>query len=263
MAAAQTQPIGKAFIIYGTVKAVAANGTERLLTPNSPIYAGERIVTGPDGSISIVFNDNSGHVDLGRMSDVLMDQDVYAGAGPDQAADAVAQAAEIQAALENGEIDPTTQLPPPAAGAGVAGPRGGGRQIVVFEADQMEVLPDSGAETTGVGLDFLDPPGGVVTEPEEVIIPDIPPAPTPAAPETPTTDEEPPPVPPPDVVPLMSIAPIAVGVQEDALNNALSVGILDTAADTDTISMDLLPLVSVDFGGDEPGAQVHQPGMYL
>ena len=143
MAAAQTQPIGKAFIVYGTVKAVAANGTERLLAPNSPIFAGERIVTGPDGSVSVVFNDNAGHLELGRMSDVLMDQDVYAGAGPDQAADAVAQAAEIQAALENGEIDPTTQLPPPAAGAGVAGPRGGGRQIVVFEADQMEVLPDS------------------------------------------------------------------------------------------------------------------------
>ena len=46
MAAAQTQPIGKAFIVYGTVKAVAANGTERLLAPNSPIFAGERIVTG-------------------------------------------------------------------------------------------------------------------------------------------------------------------------------------------------------------------------
>ena len=236
MAAAQTQPIGKAFIVYGTVKAVAANGTERLLAPNSPIFAGERIVTGPDGSVSVVFNDNAGHLELGRMSDVLMDQDVYAGAGPDQAADAVAQAAEIQAALENGEIDPTTQLPPPAAGAGVAGPRGGGRQIVVFEADQMEVLPDSGAETTGIGLDFLDPPGGVVTEPEEVIIPVIPPAPAPVAPEPPTPVPPVPPV-PPDVVPLMSIAPIAVGVQEDALNNALSVGILDTAADQSRVTM--------------------------
>ena len=76
MAADQTQPIGKAFIIYGTVKAVAANGTERLLAPNSPIFAGERIVTGPDGSVSVVFNDNAGHLELGRMSDVLMDQDV-------------------------------------------------------------------------------------------------------------------------------------------------------------------------------------------
>ena len=155
------------------------NGTLGPVTATSTTDAtGTRTqVTGPDGSVSVVFNDNAGHLELGRMSDVLMDQDVYAGAGPDQAADAVAQAAEIQAALENGEIDPTTQLPPPAAGAGVAGPRGGGRQIVVFEADQMEVLPDSGAETTGIGLDFLDPPGGVVTEPEEVIIPVIPPAP--------------------------------------------------------------------------------------
>ena len=157
MAAAQTQPIGKALIIYGTVKAVAANGTERLLAPNSPIYAGERIVTGPDGSISIVFNDNSGHVDLGRMSDVLMDQDVYAGAGPDQAADAVAQAAEIQAALENGEIDPTTQLPPPAAGAGVAhAAKTGASAVGQRVAAGVQAMKDRAAEFVS---EAVSPPG--------------------------------------------------------------------------------------------------------
>ena len=64
MAAKNMQPIGKAFIIYGTVKAVSAAGVERTLAPNSAIYAGERIVTGTDGSISIALADNHGHLDL-------------------------------------------------------------------------------------------------------------------------------------------------------------------------------------------------------
>ncbi len=162
MATTSIQLVGKAFIVYGTVKAVSAAGVERILTPNSPIYADERIVTGPDGSISIVLADNHGHLDLGRMSDVLIDEDVYGAGGHEGAADAVAQVTDIQAALQDENFDPTTDLPSPAAGAGVAGTgaRGGGRQIVVFEADNKEVLPDSGAETKGIVHTFLDPPPG-------------------------------------------------------------------------------------------------------
>ena len=162
--AAASQTIGKVFIVYGTVKAVTPSGLERVLAPNSPIHAGERIVTGPDGMVAITFT-GGGHLDLGRMSDVLIDEDVYAGAGSDGPADSVAQVDEIQSALEDGDSDPTTDLPPPAAGPGVAGgPRGGGRQIVVFEPDQMAVTPDSGAETVGITWDFLSPPGGLVSE---------------------------------------------------------------------------------------------------
>ncbi|MDR2549421.1 MAG: retention module-containing protein, partial [Desulfobulbus sp.] len=162
MAPANTQTIGKAFIVYGTVKAVSPAGVERLLTPNSPVYAHERIVTGPDGSVSIALADQQGHLDLGRMSDVLMDEDVYGGGHPG-GADAIAQVTDIQAALQDGTIDPTTDLPAPAAGPGTGGApgaRGGGRQVVVFESDHMQVTPDSGAETSGVGLNFLDPPPG-------------------------------------------------------------------------------------------------------
>ena len=162
--AAASQTIGKVFIVYGTVKAVTPSGLERVLAPNSPIHAGERIVTGPDGMVAITFT-GGGQLDLGRMSDVLVDEDVYAGAGPDGPADTVAQVDEIQSALEDGDSDPTIDLPPPAAGPGVAGgPRGGGRQIVVFEPDQMAVTPDSGAETVGITWDFLSPPGGLVSE---------------------------------------------------------------------------------------------------
>ena len=192
--AAASQTIGKVFIVYGTVKAVTPSGLERVLAPNSPIHAGERIVTGPDGMVAITFT-GGGHLDLGRMSDVLIDEDVYAGAGSDGPADSVAQVDEIQSALVDGDSDPTTDLPPPAAGPGVAGgPRGGGRQIVVFEPDQMAVTPDSGAETVGITWDFLSPPGGLVSE--EVI--ELEPAPQgpaftpPRPPRPPQPPDEPP-----------------------------------------------------------------------
>ena len=166
------QPIGKAFIVYGTVKAVSAAGIERILTPNSVVYANERIVTGTDGSISITLAANNGHLELGRMSDVLMDEDIYGGhggqgAGHEGATDTVAQVADIQAALQNNEnFDPTTDLPATAAGAGVAvaggGAAGGGRHIVVFDSDHLHTTPDSGAETRGITHNFLDPPPGAL-----------------------------------------------------------------------------------------------------
>ena len=46
---------GKVAILYGMVKAVSPDGTVRLLKVNSPVFADDRIITGDDGSISIVF----------------------------------------------------------------------------------------------------------------------------------------------------------------------------------------------------------------
>jgi T1SS-143 domain-containing protein len=177
MAPTNAQPVGRAILVYGTVKAVAANGTERILGPNSLIYANEHIVTGSDGSVSIAFTGHPEQLMLGRMSDVTVDEDVYASTTPGQGEGGTASVENIQAALlQDPNFDPTTGLPAPAAGGGVAGagvgPRGGGRQIVVFDADQMEVTPDSGAETRGIALNFLDPPGGLGTEDVELIVAD-------------------------------------------------------------------------------------------
>ncbi len=177
MAPTNAQPVGKAILVYGTVKAIAANGTERVLGPNSLIYANERIVTGPDGSVSIAFAGHPEHLVLGRMSDVAIDEDVYAPPSPGQDESPLVSAEDIQAALQDGGFDPTTGLPAPSAGGGNAtggavdggGARGGGRQLVNFDtdlggsrflviidADQMEVIPASGLDTHGNGLDFLD-----------------------------------------------------------------------------------------------------------
>ncbi len=160
---AQAQLVGKAVIVYGTVKAVSAAGFERILTPNSPVYANERIVTGPDGSVSVALINNPNPLILGRMSDVAVDEDVYGAVDQGHGEDSLAEVADIQALLQqNPDFDPTVDLPPPAAGPGGTGlaAKGGGRQIVIFTADQMEVTPDSGAETIGIGYTFLDPPPG-------------------------------------------------------------------------------------------------------
>ncbi|WP_051305918.1 retention module-containing protein [Desulfogranum mediterraneum] len=204
MANQDMQQVGTSFIVYGTVKAVGEDGFERLLAPNSPVFANERIVTGPDGSISIVFADGEIQLDLGRMSEVVLDEEVFA--GEESAGDGAATVEDIQLALEDETFDPTLQLEPPAAGGAAAGEGGGGRKIVSLTPDQLEVTPEADAETTGIELDFLDAPGVDILPTEEVPLLAVEPAPvfftTPAA-VTPPEDIPPPPPPPPPSTPLV------------------------------------------------------------
>ncbi|MBW1648774.1 MAG: hypothetical protein JRJ72_11855 [Deltaproteobacteria bacterium] len=145
--AAINEVVGKVFILYGKVKAIAPDGTVRILTVNSPVFAMDRIVTESDGSVAIMFDGPpQAQIEIGRMSDVLIDEDVYAGATPEQVAETTAEVEDIQAMLQGeGEIE----LEAPAAG----GPAdsGGGHPTVVFDLTANEVVPDSGAETTGPG----------------------------------------------------------------------------------------------------------------
>ena len=53
---AGNQVVGKVVILYGTVKAISPDGTVRLLMPNSPVFANDRIVTESDGNVSIMFD---------------------------------------------------------------------------------------------------------------------------------------------------------------------------------------------------------------
>jgi VCBS repeat-containing protein len=166
--ATANQAIGKVFILYGKVKAVASDGTERVLGPNSVIYANERIVTEADGSVSIMLDGPPpAQIDLGRMSDVLLNEDVYAAAPPEVVKDVAADAEKIQEALEGqGEIE----LDATAAG-GAAGT--GGQDVVRFNLDGSEVTPESGAETTGIGFDTVDTLEGATGELAELAEPPI------------------------------------------------------------------------------------------
>ena len=150
--AAGSQVVGKVFIQYGTAKAVAADGTERALAPNSPIFAHDQIITDSDGSVSIMIDGHDGapatQLDLGRMSHITIDEDVYAGAAPGVTADATAEADKIQQALLAGDqpidLDATAAGGNAGAGGGVTSP---------FSLSLTGAVGDvnSGAGTTGPG----------------------------------------------------------------------------------------------------------------
>ena len=178
---ASQEPVGKVFIVYGTAKAISTDGTTKVLAPNSPIFAQDRIITESDGRVSIVFTDpTNSQLTLGRMSDIIIDEDVYSTA-TENIADATGEVEEVQEALLTESFDPTTELPAPAAGDTGGASDGGGHPIASFEATAMRGNITSGAETIGVERSFLDPIGGitepqlasVVTQPPPIGIPDI------------------------------------------------------------------------------------------
>ncbi|MFZ2948210.1 MAG: retention module-containing protein, partial [Desulfuromonadaceae bacterium] len=154
--------VGKVVILYGTVKAVSPDGTVRLLMPNSPIFANDRIITESDGNVSIMFAGTPPtQMDLGRMSNVIVDEDVYAGGASSVASDAAAEAEQIQKALMSG--DEPIDIEAPAAG-GEAGV-GGGHPVFVVDVAGAEVTPTSGAGTIGVSYGTTGTLEGVFTQP--------------------------------------------------------------------------------------------------
>jgi len=86
MAELQTEPlvIGQALLVSGTVRVESVNGVSQVLKPNSSIHLDDRIDTGSGGEVSIVLNDSgSTQLDLGRMSKMIVDDDVMGGSLPD------------------------------------------------------------------------------------------------------------------------------------------------------------------------------------
>jgi hypothetical protein len=158
------QAVGKVVILYGTVKVIASDGTERILTLNSPIFAYDRIITESDGRVSILIDDGvQTQIDLGRMSDVIIDDDIFHGASPEEIAEAAAEVEEIQEAIiATEEYDPTVELEAPAAGGEAAA--GGGLVVPEFERVEPPSEITSGAETTGPGFDTVDPIPGISEE---------------------------------------------------------------------------------------------------
>ena len=170
------QVVGKVAIIYGHVKAISADGTVRILKANSLVYADDRIVTESDGSVSIILDGTPPiHLDLGRMTEVALDEDVYGGAGAAVTAEAAAEAEAIRQALLAGE----QPIQPEAPAAGGEADAGGGHPIVKFTLTGEEVTPESGAETRGISFSMPDIVKGTTT-PEEpghgVIITDLTPS---------------------------------------------------------------------------------------
>ncbi len=256
--------VGKVMVVNGTVQAQASDGSMRILEVGSPVFMGERIITGGDGMVSIVLEDGLGtRLDLGRMSEVLVDADLFPGE-PGDFSEAVAEVEQVQQALIAGDFDPTTDFEPTAAGPAAAGPAddGGGSSYVEFDLTGAAVTPTSGAETTGVGLNFLDPLAPQFEEPEEpVVFAAIAPAEEPAPADAPLPPAEPPIIPPPPPPPPVDFAP-SVGsalriLDEENLDDGTNP---DNAEQDESFDPDRLVTsgtladLGVDFGPDGPGS---------
>jgi hypothetical protein len=158
------QPVGKVVILYGNVIARSVDGTERLLSINSPIYSYDTIITESDGRVTITMDDPAqSQLDIGRMSQVLLDEDIYAGVTAEEVAAAAEEVEQIQQQLLEEGFDPTVELEAPAAGG--QPPAGGGHPVPDFARVTHEGEISSGAETTGITTDTVDPiPGAVLEE---------------------------------------------------------------------------------------------------
>ncbi len=196
---------GKVFILYGTVKAVAPDGTERILHPGDIVYRDERIVTGPDGMISITL-DQTGQptLDLGRLREVTLNE----------IDDSKLTTTHSARNNDNEVVDENHAIETDISSHMADNDDGGSHPFVTFIDPNPEVIPDAGCETTGINRNFLDPdpvdrPIHLETDTEPIIVaavpivPVEPPTPSyhvpPATPpiEPPTTPPVEPPVEPP------------------------------------------------------------------
>jgi len=137
--------------IVGQVIAVSPEGIRRVLIEGDRLLAGEQVLTGPGGAVTLELADGR-LLDLGRDSQWSADT-------PDSSTDldqATAQAApsveELQQAIAAG-VDPTTELEATAAGpsaAGGGGAVGGGHSFVMLEETAGRVDPTVGFPTEGL-----------------------------------------------------------------------------------------------------------------
>ncbi|SPO58571.1 retention module-containing protein [Pseudomonas inefficax] len=139
--------------IVGQVIAVSPEGIRRVLIEGDRLLAGEEVLTGPGGAVTLELADGR-VLDLGRDSQWSAD-------APESSTDlsqATAQAApsveELQQAIAAG-VDPTTELEAPAAGpssAGGGGALGGGHSFVMLEETAGRVDATVGFPTDGLGF---------------------------------------------------------------------------------------------------------------
>ncbi|MFZ3184269.1 MAG: retention module-containing protein, partial [Pseudomonas sp.] len=135
--------------IVGQVFALSADGVQRLLIEGDRLLAGDQVLTGQTGSISLELADGRS-LDLGRDSQWTAEP----ATPPTPEKPAVGtSASELQQAITAG-LDPTTELEAPAAGGaggGGAGGGGGGHSAVVLDATAAQVDATAGFATQSFG----------------------------------------------------------------------------------------------------------------
>ncbi len=267
--------VGNSLIVYGNVKAISQAGITRTIQPNSPIFANDTIITDSDGMITVVFIDGTNtQLNLGRMSEVVIDEDVFVGTAPEDITESAVDVENMQVALAEGDFDPTMEFPAPAAGGG-GFISAASSPLIRFDLTGEEVTPDAGAGTTGVGYDFLysDATSLEETAQDEVTpvlqplfsFDDTAPPSGPASEEPPAEDLPSDPPPPDRLVrpegPELEDGIIHRVVEEEALDNTQSLGNPDEndipedsiQPDAHLITGSLSSLVATPTDGSAPG----------
>ncbi len=114
--------IGTVQSVTGIVKAVAEDGSDRILSVGDSVFENEKVMTG-DGIIVITFS-NGTVMDLASNSSIVLDEDVFNFDGELRTQNRLSaedEVAALQDALIDSDFDPTTELLAPAAGTPAAG----------------------------------------------------------------------------------------------------------------------------------------------
>ncbi|SER97569.1 surface adhesion protein, partial [Pseudomonas sp. NFACC02] len=139
--------------IVGQVVAVSPEGIRRVLIEGDRLLAGEQVLTGPEGSVTLQLPDGR-LLDMGRDSQWSSDAPTSTTNLAEATAQAAPSVAELQQAIAAG-ADPTKDLEATAAGQTTGstdgGNAGGGHSVVMLTETAGVVNPNIGFNTNGLG----------------------------------------------------------------------------------------------------------------
>ena len=139
--------------IVGQVVAVSPEGIRRVLIEGDRLMAGEQVLTGPEGAITLELPDGR-QLDMGRDSQWSSDAPTSTTNLAEATAQAAPSVAELQQAIAAG-ADPTKDLEATAAGQTTGtsdgGNAGGGHSVVMLTETAGVVDPNIGFNTAGLG----------------------------------------------------------------------------------------------------------------
>ncbi|WP_392386936.1 Ig-like domain-containing protein [Marinomonas primoryensis] len=162
--------IGFVTKLDGSVTVQSVDGQERVVKLGDPIFFGETVLTGGNGSVTMSFVDGT-NVAIGEGSAVEMTDEVYnAGDNEDLVADSSSEVDALQSAILAGD-DPTLIQDAPAAGSALAEQqrvdvsvdRNDNSAQVGFGSDTLRSLPTYGYDTDnsiggqGAGREYSAP----------------------------------------------------------------------------------------------------------
>ncbi len=146
---------GNVIFLTGVVKAVSADGEERILHYGDRVYVGDQILTDQAGNI-IIELENGKELDLGRNSQTVLDEEIINLDFEISQQDIAEVKQEVQATQEallaDQNFDPTADQEAPAAGAVEGAGDDDGFTIIQIDYAEPRATPFSGFETTGISF---------------------------------------------------------------------------------------------------------------